>query len=331
MAMPVLYIVLLVLLVVVSVAGFIIGFILWRAKLFREIFFRKHPIPKVDRSPTKIEQDTVFGRGKNWFYTTRAEYLNVRINSFDGCKLSGYFRPSADRSTKFAVIMLHAYDEHPAETAACARLMMRQFECHVLITHLRAHQMSGGKYCTYGVYESVDLMRWIEFLKRQVGPEVRVFVFGRGIGATAALLAAQQKDFSANVAGMIVDSPLSSLAGILETRGKERYKMGMSFMIKSLDKVAREVLHTGVYTCDAVRNANRIRVPVLFFSGADDDVTTPESVREIYDDVMAQKHMVTVDRAKHLMSYNSAPAAYEREVRKFVEHCVVRLVSIGKM
>ena len=67
------------------------------------------------------------------------------------------------------------------------------------------------------------------------------------------------------------------------------------------------------------------------FCAADDDVTTPDSIREIYDDLMCQKHMVTVDRAKHLMCYNSAPAAFEREVRKFVEHCVVRLVSIGKM
>lgn len=329
--MPVIYTVLLVLLIVILVFVLILGYMSWRAKLFREIFLRKHPVPKVDRSPVKIDQDTVFGRGRNWFYTTRAEYINVRINSFDNCKLSGYFRPSADRHAKFAVILLHAYDEHPSQMAAYARLMMRQFECHVLITHLRAHQMSGGKHCTYGLYESVDLTRWIEFIKRQTGADTRIFIVGRGIGATAALLAAEQPDFSSNVAGMIIDSPLASLEELLERKGKERYKMNMSFMIKSLDKTSREILHAGIYTCDVTRNANRIRVPVLMFCAADDDVTTPDSIREIYDDLMCQKHMVTVDRAKHLMCYNSAPAAFEREVRKFVEHCVVRLVSIGKM
>ena len=34
-------------------------------RLFREIFGRKEPVPRVDRSPVKIDQKTVFGRGKN--------------------------------------------------------------------------------------------------------------------------------------------------------------------------------------------------------------------------------------------------------------------------
>lgn len=329
--MLVVYISLLVALAVILVLVIILGYKSLCAKLFKYIFVRKHPVPKVDRSPIKIDQKTVFGKGRNWFYTTRAEYLNVRIDSFDGTKLSGYFRPSHDRSSRFAVLLMHAYDEHPSVTAAYARLMMRQIECHVLIAHERAHQMSGGRYCTYGIYESVDLLRWVEFLKRQVGEGVRIFVVGRGIGATAALLAAEQTDFPTEVAGIIADSPLSNLESHVTRVVRNRYKIDLSFTVKSLNKMFAEKLNTGFGSGDVVRGASRIRVPVLLLSGADDEVTTPESVRSIFDNLRCQKRLLAVDRASHLMAYDKAPASVEREVRAFVEHCVVRLVSIGKM
>ena len=324
-------IILIVLLVILVIALLFFMYQSAVSRLFREIFGRKHPVPRVDRSPVKINQKTVFGRGKNWFYTTRGEYLNVRIDSFDGTKLSGYFRPSADRSTRFAVILLHAYDEHPTETAAFARLMMRQMECHVLITHMRAHQMSGGKYCTYGIYESVDLMRWIDFVKRQVGEDARIFIVGRGIGATAALLASEQQEFPTEVAGIIADSPLTDLRDYVSSYVKNKWGVNPSVVINSLDKRFTDKLNTGFDSCDVVRYAARIRVPVLIFSGADDDVTTPDDIRAVYDNLRSQKRMLTVDRASHLMAYDRAPASIEREVRSFVERCVVRLVSIGKM
>ena len=329
--MPLIFYILLGLLFVLIVFAGFIFYMSFCSRAFRGIFGRKEPVPRVDRSPSKIDQKTVFGRGKNWFYTTRAEYLNVRIDSFDGTKLSGYFRPSADRRARFAVILLHAYDEHPSETAAYARLLMRQIECHILIAHERAHFMSGGKYCTYGIYESVDLMKWIGFIKRQVGEDARIFVVGRGIGATAALLAAEQPDFPTEVAGIIADSPLANLEDYVSDELKVRYKFNYPMIVKSLDKRFREKLNAGFEAGNVVRGAARIRVPVLMFSGADDDITTPDSIRAVYDDLRCQKRLIAVDRAAHLMAYDRAPATIEREVRNFVENCVVRLVSIGKM
>ncbi len=329
--MNIVLIALIVLLVVLVTFAGILFYQKTCSKMFREIFGRKEPIPKVDRSPIKIDQKTVFGRGKNWFYTTRQEYINIRIDSFDNTKLSGYFRPCADRSSKFAVLLLHAYDEHPTETAAYARLMMNQIQCNVLIAHERAHQMSGGKYCTYGIYESVDVMRWIGFLKRQIGEDVRIFIVGRGIGATAALLAAEQSDFPTEVAGIIADSPLANLEEYVHDRVKNKFGMDNNMLVNSLNKRFTDKLNADFSTGDVVRGAGRIRVPVLVFSGADDDITTPDSVRRIYDELRCQKRMLAVDHAAHLMAYDKAPASIEREVRRFVENSVVRLVSIGKM
>lgn len=316
-----------------AAVGFLIylGFLKLCKRIFGEFFRRPRPMPQIDRSPSEIDQSTVFGRGRNWFYSTRNEYLNVRIQSFDNAKLSGYYRPSADRSARFAVILLHDYDEHPSEMAAYARLMMKQMQCHILITHLRAHCMSGGKYFTYGLYESVDLMKWIDFLKKQIGPDCRIFIVGRGVGASAALLAAEQEGFSSNVAGILADSPFDSLHNLLEGRLKKKFGFLTHWVLGTVNRIALKNLGTGIDMCDPLGGANQIRVPVLFFGGADDDVNPSGSVRAVYDDIRTPKHLVMIDKCGHDMCYDRAPAAYEREVRQFVEKCVVRLVSTGKM
>lgn len=322
---------LLILLAVVVVALLFFVYLQWCKKLFVRIFKRPQPMPKVDRSPATIDQSTIYGRGKNWFYTNRNEYINVRIDSFDKTKLSGYFRPAADRSAKFAVILLHGRDEHPSEMAAYARLIMRQIECHVLIAHQRAHHMSGGKYCSYGIYESVDLIRWIEFVKRQVGHDCKVFVVGRGMGAVTALLAAQQQEFPSNVAGIIADCPYESLEAVLTNEAIKKYNNKMKLPMSMVDRIMNKKFGFGMDKCDAAVHAGRIKIPVLVFQAGDDTVAPPEGARRIYDNIKTPKRLVAVDHAKHVMCYEKAPAVFEREVRTFIEQCVVRLVSRGQM
>lgn len=322
---------LLILFLALLAGGLYFAYLTWCKNIFLRVFKRPAPMPQVDRSPKTIDQSTVFGKGRNWFYSTRNEYLNVRIQSFDKTKLSGYFRPSADRSSRFAVILLHGYNEHPSEMAAYAKLMMKQMQCHILIPHMRAHAMSGGKYCTYGLYESVDLGRWIDFIKAQVGNDCRIFIVGRSMGADTALMAAAQEGFSSNVAGIIADCPFDSLNHLLMLKGKEKYRINMKLPLKTVNKIAMKNLNCEIDRCDAVANANLIRVPVLFFGAGSDKVVPENSARAIYDDIRTPKHLVMVDNCEHCMCYDRSPAAFEREVRKFVEQCVVRMISIGKM
>ncbi|MCQ2467224.1 MAG: lysophospholipase [Clostridia bacterium] len=299
--------------------------------LFKQIFYRPAPMPTVDRSPSEIDQSDVIGKGRNWFYTNRMEYLNVRADAIDGVKLAGYFRPSADRSSKNVLILMHGYNEHPSMCAAYAKLFMSKIQCHVIIAHERAHGMSSGKFCSYGLFESMDVNTWIDYAKKQVGEDCRIFIIGRCMGGVAALLAAQQDDFSDNVAGIIVDSVYDNFEDPLLALGRRRYKLNLSFLLKWVKRCVRIRFGFDIDMCECASKAFKIKVPILMFCGEKDHIVDPQSTRRIYDNIKAGKRMVIVDGADHLDAYNKAPALYEKEVTNFIEKCCIRLVKNGRM
>ena len=322
----------LIVLILILVGGVLFAlFLSYSDKIFKKLFQRPRPLPQVDRSPKKIDRSTITGRGKNWFYTFHNEWLGVRTNTFDGCRLSGYYRPSSDSTCRNMVILVHGYDESPAEMAAYARLMMRKVQCHCIMTHMRAHGMSGGKTFTWGLMESVDLDAWFEFTKRRLGNNCRIYLVGRGAGATACLLAAQQKGFDECVCGIIADSPMSSLTSFLKATLPQTTSISPDWIIGQIRRNAQHKYKFDINRCDCALHASAIKVPVLIFQGGEDNITPPSGSREIYDNLRSRKRMVIVNNAKHMECYERSQAMYEREVQKFIESCVVRLVKIGRL
>lgn len=318
--------------VVILVAGLVV---LWYKATVKNIvdkvFLRPRPMPQVDRSPKKIERDTVIGKGRNWFYANRMQFLNVGVTSFDGTHLAGYYRPSAERGCRNAVILIHGYDEHPSKMAAYARLIMKQMQCSVLIIHQRAHLMSEGKIFTHGLMESVDLDAWFEFLKKRMGNDCNIYIMGRSTGALTALLAAQQEGFSENVAGIIVDSPGETLTDLVVSWTQAKMKRNVTRYMSGVRRLTEKRYGFDINRCDCSVHAGRIKVPVLIFQGGSDEITKPVQTRHIFDNLRCEKRMVVIDDAEHIECYNKAPSLYEQEIRKFIETCMVRLVKIGKL
>ena len=300
-------------------------------KMYHKIFDRRKPVPAVDRSPMKIDQSTIYGRGLAWFYTNRMEYINIRIKSYDGTYLCGYYRPSADRDTRNCVILVHGYNEHPANMACYAKLLMSKMQCHVLIIHQRAHHMSGGNISTYGLMESVDLDYWIKFIKSRAGAGARIYLMGRSMGAVTCLLNVTQKDVDPNVCGVIADCPGDTVMNVLAVRGEHKYKRDCSTYLKRIRQMGIKKLGIDLDKADCVVHADRIKVPVLIFQCGEDSITPPRMQVRIFDALKCPKRMVMIPHAEHLEAYDKEPALYEREVARFIETCVIRLVKNGMM
>ena len=142
--------------------------------------------------------------------------------------------------------------------------------------------------------ESVDLDNWFTFTKRRLGDNCRIYLVARGAGATACLLAAQQKGFDECVCGIIADSPMASLSGFLRATLPQSTKLNPDWIIGQIRREAQHKFGFDINRCDCAVHASSIKVPVLIFQGGEDDITVPSYSRDLYDNLRCRKRMVIV-------------------------------------
>lgn len=294
-------------------------FYIFALKAFHQIFDRPFPRPPYDKSPLSIKQDTLLGRGKNWFYSNRMDFMDVQITAYDGIKLSAYYRPADDSATKKLVILIHGWRDHPSDMGAYAHYFLLQGDCHVLIPHLRAHGMSQGRFIGYGLFDSQDIIMWTDYLEKRLGEGVKTLLVGRSMGATTALMAAGSRRLSKCVVGIVADCPFDSLEKQILHVLHIRYKLRGKWMMKAISRIAASRIGFPVKRASVLPIASRIRVPVLIFHGTEDRFVPIEMSESIYDRLVGPKRFVVIEGARHLMSFDRATERYCSEVYKLMK------------
>jgi dipeptidyl aminopeptidase/acylaminoacyl peptidase len=108
---------------------------------------------------------------------------DVSINARDGLTLRAWSIRPANRNGN-AVILLHGLGDNRFGMTGYAELLLsRGFS--VLMPDARAHGTSGGELATFGLLESEDIHRWVDWLEHNDHPEC---IFGLGESMGAALL-----------------------------------------------------------------------------------------------------------------------------------------------
>lgn len=308
---------------VVLIALIALAFYVASLKAFHKIFDRPYPRPPYDKSPLQIKQDTIFGRGKNWFYTNRMDFMDLQITSYDGLKLAAYYRPADDKKSKTLIVLVHGWRDHPSDMGAYAQLFMDKVDCHILIPHLRAHGMSQGKHIGYGLFDSQDLIMWINYMKKHIAGPLKIMIHGRSMGAATALMAAGSKKLPDGVTGIVADSTYDSLESEIQQVIRTRYHIRTKFFMKMISRIAASRIGFPVKRASVIAVAGRIKIPVLMFHGAEDTFVPVLMGEDVFNRLQCPKRMIVVEGAKHVMAYDVAPDQYASEVGKFMKVCKV--------
>ncbi len=239
------------------------------------------------------------------------------MTAFDGIKLYAYFIPAAKKKTKEVVILVHGYNDMPSVMAAYAQLHLEKRDCHILIPHLRAHGMSDGKFVGYGLFDSQDLVMWMQYLETRLGDDIRIILHGRSMGAAAVLMAAGSGIAPESLIGVIADSSFDTLDNQMSFLMQRNYKFQFRPFINLVQKVALKRFGFPVEKATPVKVASRIDVPVLIFHGTDDHLVPPEMGDNIYNNIRAPKRICLIEGAAHVMGYDAAPEKYSAEIDKF--------------
>jgi uncharacterized protein len=265
-----------------------------------------------------IRQTAVFAAEvRNDFH---ADLQNVSIGAADGAVLRGwYVKPSNDNGD--AIILLHGVGDNREGVAGYARMFL-DHGYRVLLPDSRAHGTSGGEIATYGLKESDDIHRWVDWLEG--GQPKCVYGFGESMGA-ALLLQSLAKE--SRFCAVVVESSFSRFDEVAPERAA-RYTHMPFWFGRTLEgpviwfAIAYMRWKYGLdfrkaNPADAVAHS---RVPVLLIAGTRDlDILPHHSEELAWIDPNAQLWMVK--GAAHGGAWGANPELFEsRVVGFFAEH-----------
>src|ERR1700732_3469455 len=102
-------------------------------------------------------------RARELANSNASDLTDISIPATDGAILRAWnLQPR--KSFGNAVILSHGLSDNRAGMVAYAQFFLRH-GYDVLIPDARAHGMSGGEIATYGIRESNDLHRWLDWLE----------------------------------------------------------------------------------------------------------------------------------------------------------------------
>ena len=271
-------------------------------QLFQNAFCKKENV---------IEVDPMY---REWLRSSNV--LRVNLTSFDGLKLTAYnIRNHEDHRY---LIMVHGIWGNKTYLYPSA-YQFDQLGYNILLVDQRASGDSQGEYYTYGQKESLDLMQWIDYLRKK-DPECRIILFGVSMGA-ATVMTAAANELPENVCCIVEDCGFSSMKEEIDHIIRKDFKLKYTGPILGiLERKMQEKLQMSFDDASPKTCLENNEVPILFVHGEKDDFVPFDMAKILYNHNKGTKKYYPVKDAGHCEARNDPD--YYKNIDAFITSCL---------
>jgi pimeloyl-ACP methyl ester carboxylesterase len=212
-------------------------------------------------------------------------------------------------------VLAHGYMMNRSELAAEAfALWHRGASC--LLFESRAHGRSGGKTCTLGNLERLDVLAAVAYAKQRC-PGVKVAAIGSSMGSAAIALALGDDPTLLDAA--VLDSAYSRLPSAV--LGWWRFLGGelLKNLLSPTVLVAWPLVGFNPYKIDVSEALSKVEIPLLFLHGERDNLALPSEARRNFDSAKGPKRIVWFERCGHSEGRWEQAAKYHDALFSFLE------------
>lgn len=234
----------------------------------------------------------------------RCELKNSR-----GEKLVGYYYPCSDKPTGKIAFIVHGYRANHAEAAGvvCQMWLDRGFDVFGC-DHIASGE-SEGKYISFDYYESIDCLKWIDFLLGEFGKDISIVLHGFSMGAATVMRMSDQ--VPENVKFIVEDSGFTTGAALL--------RANMGGVYPALKLINRIVAGYDLEKTDVRPHLERSRLPILFVHGMDDPLVPFAMGKELFGAYKGEKDCLFIPRLRHVETGYYALPQYKAKIDEFLE------------
>lgn len=245
---------------------------------------------------------------------------DVYQTSFDGLRLHGTYFPS-DKTTggkKRLIICFHGYtSKGMSDFTGLSDYYIRKGYA-MLHPDARAHGDSEGTYIGFGCLDRKDALGWINWVIERCGDDVEILLHGISMGGATVLMAAGL-ELPNQVKGIVSDCAFTSPKEVFTHVLKTMYHLPAFPIIPGADLMNKRLAGYGMDECNAKREVEKAKLPILFIHGSKDTFVPVEMCHEIYDHCISPKQKLIVEGAAHAESYFKDMETYEKALDEFLE------------
>ena len=277
-----------------------------------------------DRKPEKLADEfdipdsSIYGGYRDllvqWMKAAKAlPHEDISIESFDGLTLWGtYFECAPGAPIE---ILFHGYRGHANREMSGAVRRCHSLGHSALIVDQRACGRSGGNVITFGVNESRDCLKWVEYVVDR-WPDAKIILAGVSMGAGTVVMATA-RNLPKNVIGVLADCGYTSPKDIIKKVISVDMHLPADLAYPFVQLGARLFGHFNIdelAPIDAVRNT---KIPILLIHGQEDDFVPCEMSVRCHEANPTSTRLHTVPGAGHGLAYPVDQEGYLKAAREF--------------
>lgn len=191
------------------------------------------------------------------------------------------------------VIYLHGNSSSKAEAAIESKILL-PMNVTLFAFDFAGCGQSEGEYISLGWYERQDVECIVDYLRRS-NKVSTIGLWGRSMGAVTALM---YGDSDPSVAGMVLDSPFSSLRLLVEELVKDKVPLP-TFVLNQAIKLVKSTVKKKANFClddiEPINYAKRCFIPALFTAALDDNFVKPHHSKLLYEVYQGDKNIIQIE------------------------------------
>ena len=242
------------------------------------------------------------------------EHSDQWIMSEDGLRLHATWFPKDD--CKKVVICLHGYTSQGMSDYIGLSGYYLNKGYSMLLPDLRAHGESEGTYIGFGCLDRKDTLKWIQWVIRKCGEDVKILLHGTSMGGATVLMTSSM-DLPTQVKGIVSDCAFTSPKEVFTHVLHSMYHLPAFPLMQIADLMNQKLSGYGLDECNAAREVQHAKVPILFIHGSGDTFVPCKMCDKIYENCTSKKKKLIIEGAAHAESYYKDPASYENALNEF--------------
>lgn len=240
---------------------------------------------------------------------------DIDITSADGLRLHGLWIPA--ENPRGTILFAHGYRSTFLVDFGLAFPFYHERGMNLLIPDQRAHGKSEGRFITFGVKESNDMRRWLDYHNTAFGC-CPVILSGISMGASTMLYLADQV-LPENVCGIIADCGFTSPKDIICEVFHRVIHLPAVPSIWVADLLARVLAGFSFYEKDTRKTLAKCRLPILMVHGKEDSFVPCKMTEDGFAACTGLKEVLLVEGADHGLSFVKDPEHYIEAVQVFLD------------